>query len=137
MVEAVWGEHKSAEQIVELLARFRAQGELALVTRVSPAKAAAVREGFAALPGTGAAAAVALIHHGEAACLTLPAPPPADPSLGRVLVVSGGSSDLTVAAEARLALACHGIPVELVLDVGVAGCTGSRGSWSGCGRRRC
>ncbi|MFM7676535.1 MAG: nickel pincer cofactor biosynthesis protein LarB, partial [Synechococcus sp.] len=121
MVEAIWGEHKSAEQIVELLARFHARGELALVTRVSPAKAAAVREGLQARQGPGAVIAAELIHHAEAACLSLPAPPPADSSLGPVLVVSGGSSDLAVAAEARLALACHGVPVELVLDVGVAG----------------
>ncbi|MBL6801291.1 MAG: circadian phase modifier CpmA, partial [Synechococcus sp. BS307-5m-G37] len=42
MVEAVWGEHKSAEQIVAILRSMRAAGELALVTRVNPAKAAAV-----------------------------------------------------------------------------------------------
>jgi len=36
-------------------------------------------------------------------------------------VLSGGTSDLPVAAEARLALACHGIEADLILDVGVAG----------------
>jgi NCAIR mutase (PurE)-related protein len=43
------------------------------------------------------------------------------PELGEVLVLSGGTSDLPVAAEAQLALHCHGIRCELVLDVGVAG----------------
>jgi hypothetical protein len=38
-----------------------------------------------------------------------------------VAVLSGGSSDLAVASEARLALACHGVASDQVLDVGVAG----------------
>jgi NCAIR mutase (PurE)-related protein len=38
-----------------------------------------------------------------------------------VAVLGAGTSDLPVAAEAQLALACHGIATELVLDVGVAG----------------
>jgi NCAIR mutase (PurE)-related protein len=117
MVEAVWGEHKSAEQIAALLARFRQRGELALVTRVSPRKVAAVRAGMAGEPEL----LEHLVHHADAACLTLPAPPEPDRGRGPVVVVSGGSSDLQVASEARLALACHGVPVELVLDVGVAG----------------
>ncbi|CAK6699797.1 nickel pincer cofactor biosynthesis protein LarB [Synechococcus sp. CCY9201] len=117
MVEAIWGEHKSAEQIVTLLRRFHDQGELALVTRVAPDKAEAILESFV---GQGQETDRPL-HHPEARCLTLPAPPPPDPELGRVIVLTGGSSDLGVAAEAHLALACHGVPVELVLDVGVAG----------------
>ncbi|MFN5162382.1 MAG: nickel pincer cofactor biosynthesis protein LarB, partial [Cyanobacteriota bacterium] len=36
-------------------------------------------------------------------------------------IVSGGTSDLTVASEAQLALACHGVAADLVIDVGVAG----------------
>jgi NCAIR mutase (PurE)-related protein len=36
-------------------------------------------------------------------------------------VLSGGTSDLPVAAEAQLALHWHGIHAELLLDVGVAG----------------
>jgi NCAIR mutase (PurE)-related protein len=38
-----------------------------------------------------------------------------------VAVISGGSSDRTVVAEASLALQCHGIGVDTVMDVGVAG----------------
>jgi NCAIR mutase (PurE)-related protein len=38
-----------------------------------------------------------------------------------VAILGGGSSDLGVAREAQLALACHGIASNLVLDVGVAG----------------
>ena len=42
MVEAVWGEHKSVDQIVAILLAMQTAGELALVTRVDAAKAAAV-----------------------------------------------------------------------------------------------
>lgn len=37
------------------------------------------------------------------------------------MVLSGGTSDLPVAAEAQLALQWHGIDAEMLLDVGVAG----------------
>ena len=39
MVEAVWGEHKSEDQIVSILQAMQSAGELALVTRVDPEKA--------------------------------------------------------------------------------------------------
>ena len=62
-----------------------------------------------------------LVHHPQARCLTCPSPPPEETALGRVAILSGGTSDLPVVAEARLALACHGVGSDLVMDVGVAG----------------
>ncbi|MBM5823316.1 MAG: nickel pincer cofactor biosynthesis protein LarB [Cyanobacteria bacterium K_Offshore_surface_m2_011] len=121
MVEAVWGEHKSVEQIAAVMLEMRRAGELALVTRVSAEKAAAVERRLQERLGALGDAEAAPVHHPLARCLTWPAPPLADPALGRVAVLGGGSSDLTVAAEARLALACHGVASDLVLDVGVAG----------------
>jgi NCAIR mutase (PurE)-related protein len=123
MVEAVWGEHKSAGQIAAILLELHRAGELGLVTRVSDDKAAAVRLELAQLDQGDAAAdpPMPLQHHRQARCLVTPQPPATDPALGRVAVLSGGSSDLPVAAEAQLALACHGVASELVLDVGVAG----------------
>lgn len=117
MVEAIWGEHKSAEQIALVLGQLQAASELGLVTRVDPAKAGAV----AALVAGGSAPPLALVHHHQARCLTSGALPAADPGRGRVVVLGGGSSDLSVASEAQLALRCHGITCDLVLDVGVAG----------------
>jgi pyridinium-3,5-biscarboxylic acid mononucleotide synthase len=53
-----------------------------------------------------------------ARCATLgPLPTPA----GRVVVVSAGTSDAPVAAEAALTAAVHGAGVHVVQDVGVAG----------------
>jgi NCAIR mutase (PurE)-related protein len=117
MVEAIWGEHKSADQIARIVSRLQAAGELALVTRVSPAKAAVVAELLERQPG----AAPAVRHHPAAACLTAGEPPPLDPGLGLVVVLCGGTSDLSVASEAQLALACHRVAAELLVDVGVAG----------------
>ena len=39
MVEAIWGEHKTTEQIVENVKKFLRAGELALVTRIGQEKA--------------------------------------------------------------------------------------------------
>ena len=110
MVEAVWGEHKTDQQIAAILSSFAASGELGLVTRVSEDKAGAV---VAALPR--------VCVHAEARCLTLgelPDPPPGPPA---VVVISGGSSDRAVVAETALALKIHGIGVDVLMDVGVAG----------------
>lgn len=117
LTEAIWGEHKSAEQISAILAELASDAEAtlaepALVTRVDAAKAEAVAALLPSLP---------LVHHRQARCLTCGALPAPDPALGRVAILSGGLSDLEVASEAALALACHGAASELVLDVGVAG----------------
>lgn len=122
MVEAVWGQHKRAEQIAAILHELVAAGETALVTRVSPSKANAVARLLAESgPAAAAAAAVTMTHHPEARCLTAPGLPPVNPAAGVVVVVTGGTSDHVVAREAALALRCHGIESRLVEDVGVAG----------------
>ena len=60
MVEAVWGEHKTADQIIAILQRFAEAGELGLVTRVDAEKAAAVQQDLPAVQ-----------VHPEARCLSL------------------------------------------------------------------
>ena len=107
MVEAVWGANKTAEQIVAVARRTAAAEELLLATRVTPEKAAVVQQ---QLPQ--------LTYHPQARCLTRGVMPPAR---HRIALLTAGSSDLPVAAEASLALACHGVAAELVADVGVAG----------------
>jgi NCAIR mutase (PurE)-related protein len=120
MVEAIWGEHKTAEQIAPILLKLQAAGEPALATRVDGAKAEAVRQLLRAEPAA-AALVEQLQFHAEARCLSLGSPAAPQPQLGEVVVLSGGTSDLPVASEAQLALHWHGISCRLVLDVGVAG----------------
>ena len=117
MVEAVWGQHKQAGQIATILRELVSAGETALVTRVSPGKAAAV----ARLLREQSPEELPLTHHRDARCLTAPDLPPLQPALGQVTVVTGGTSDHVVAREAALALRCHAIRATLVEDVGVAG----------------
>tara|TARA_Y100001933_G_scaffold52458_1_gene51484 strand:+ start:34 stop:699 length:666 start_codon:yes stop_codon:yes gene_type:complete len=109
MVEAVWGQHKSVDQIVAILQTMQSAGELALVTRVDQTKAAAVQERCPAVQ----------IHH-QAACLTL-GEIPVTGQESQVAVLSGGTSDRRVAEEAALALRVHGVATASFLDVGVAG----------------
>jgi len=126
MVEAVWGEHKSAAQISAIAWELLSAAETVLVTRVAPSKAEAVLAGLERLagvadqPATDALQARGLSYHPQAACLCTALPEPAA-ALGTVVVLGGGSSDLTVASEALLALRAHRVPCELLLDVGVAG----------------
>lgn len=109
MVEAVWGQHKSVDQIVAILQTMQSAGELALVTRVDQTKAAAVQERCPAVQ----------IHH-QAACLTL-GEIPVTGQESQVAVLSGGTSDRRVAEEVALALRVHGVATASFLDVGVAG----------------
>ena len=110
MVEAIWGEHKTPDQIVAILKRFEHAGELGLVTRVDATKADVISK---ALPQVQV--------HPHARCLTMGVLPTPKDGAPEVAVISGGSSDRTVVAEATLALQCHGIGVDTVMDVGVAG----------------
>ncbi|MFN5161428.1 MAG: circadian phase modifier CpmA, partial [Cyanobacteriota bacterium] len=94
MVEAIWGEHKSADQIAAIVAAMHQAGELALVTRIDAGKAEAVARELPDLP---------LVFHASARGLSCPAPPPADPGPGRVTLVGGGTRARTLAAAAHLA----------------------------------
>ncbi|SAY40048.1 nickel pincer cofactor biosynthesis protein LarB [Candidatus Synechococcus spongiarum] len=109
MVEAVWGADKTVDQIVAAARRLCAAGETLLVTRVDEAKARAVLQ---QLP--------ALRYHPQAQCITMGKGMTGGPWQCLALL-TGGSSDLPVAAEASVALACHGVEAELIADVGVAG----------------
>ncbi len=109
MVEAIWGEHKSSDQIVEILRTFQNHGQLGLVTRVDPFKAKEVIDSLDNVS-----------FHPLARCLTMGEAPPLKDSNKDVLLLSGGTSDIWVASEADLALRWHGVRTELLIDVGVA-----------------
>ena len=110
MVEAIWGEHKTSNQIASILRSLNKIGELAFVTRVDQTKALQILD-----------LVEKAVFHEEAKCLTLGSPLPFEDSLGQVLILSGGTSDLKVASEAETSLNIHGIKTKLLIDVGVAG----------------
>ena len=107
--EVVYGAGKTPEQVAAILLRLaEAHPDRAvLATRLGPEARAVVA---ATVPG---------VRLDEVAgCATLgPLPEP----VGTVVVVSAGTSDGPVAAEAALTARVHGAGVEVVQDVGVAG----------------
>ena len=109
--EAVFGENKSADQLVEILAALLRTDSVVLATRVDADKAAAVRARLAGL----AYHPVARILTGNDRHI------PVGRASGTVVIVTAGTSDLPVAEEARITLHMFGHPVETVYDAGVAG----------------
>ncbi|MBR6114964.1 MAG: nickel pincer cofactor biosynthesis protein LarB [Oscillospiraceae bacterium] len=107
--EVIYGEGKTGEQIAGILTAMLAHGEqTVLVTRLSPEKAAGLRERFP------------LDYHPDARIGVLGAFPVPD-GLGKIVVATGGTSDIPVAEEAALTAGALGNQVERIYDVGVAG----------------
>lgn len=107
--EVVYGAGKSPQQVVDLLRTLHEAhpDRAVLATRLSPETLALV----------GSSLPTAVLHE-TARCATLgPLPEP----VGSVVVVSAGTSDQQVAAEAALTATAHGAGVRLLQDVGVAG----------------
>jgi pyridinium-3,5-biscarboxylic acid mononucleotide synthase len=107
--EVVYGAGKSPDQVVAILRTLheRHPERAVLATRLSPETLEVVAQ---ALPG----ADIDLV---AAAATWGPLPTPR----GTVAVVSAGTSDAPVAAEAALTVAVHGAGVDRIDDVGVAG----------------
>ncbi len=108
--EVIYAPGKTPEQIVEIARTLRGAGQPVLATRVDAGVASAVR---AALPEADYDFAGRLLWLG----------PQEAPLLGKgvIAVVSAGTSDLPVAAEAAGVARRLGNKVELLQDVGVAG----------------
>lgn len=108
--EVVLGERKSVEQVLDIVRRLAEAGQGVLVTRATAEQQAAL----------GAAHRGAEVN-ALARTVWLPAKEPPSGAAGTVAVVTAGTSDLPVAEEAAVTLRAHGVPVERVVDVGVAG----------------
>jgi NCAIR mutase (PurE)-related protein len=110
MPEVVFGESKTAEQITLIATELLKGDGRVLVTRVDPHKAESVRK---AVPP--------LSHDPVSRTLTF-LPDEAPKWLGSpVVIVTAGTSDLSVAEEAYQTLRVAGIPADRVYDAGVAG----------------
>ena len=108
--EVVYGENKAVQTLAKTFRRLLAEGHPVLATRVSPDKAEQLRGEFA----TGR-------YNSEARTFRIPAGADESPRVGRVTVVTAGTSDRPVAEEAAETVDWMGVQVELVHDVGVAG----------------
>ena len=110
MPEMIFGAGKSAEQIIAISSAMVERGCNVLVTRLDQDKAELVLSVFPAA-----------CFHTEARCLTIELQPPQQRGKGTILIVSAGTSDIPVAAEALVTARFLGNKVEHVYDVGVAG----------------
>lgn len=107
--EVVYGAGKTPEQVATLLARLHAQhpDRAVLATRLAPET----------LERIGSELPDADIDPVARTAVLGPVPEPR----GTVAVISAGTSDAPVAAEAAVTVRTHGAGVQAVTDVGVAG----------------
>lgn len=108
--EVIFGQGKTAAQVVAIARRLYARHGVVLATRVDPAGRSALAAEF---PN-------AEVHE-RARCVVLRRRARRSPGRGRVLVVCAGTADLPVAEEALLTARTMGSRAELIADVGVAG----------------
>ena len=110
VIEAIWGEHKSTQQIAEILKKYQLASETALVTRLTKEKAEKLLNEFPYAK-----------FHENSGCLTMGTYEENIFSEEEVIILTGGTSDFGVASEAEIALNLHGIRTKLLIDLGVAG----------------
>jgi len=108
--EVIFGEGKSAEQIIGIMKKIAAQEEVILVTRISEQKALSIKKQFSH------------VHYDNQARMII-YQKSALPKTGRgtIAVITAGTSDIPVAKEACLTAEATGNVVKSVFDVGVAG----------------
>ncbi|MEM5786287.1 MAG: nickel pincer cofactor biosynthesis protein LarB [Syntrophobacteraceae bacterium] len=108
--EVVYGEGKSADQILAIVNSMAQFGANILVTRVDTIKAESVMGRFEGL-----------VYHREARALTFRKDDPVPAGGGTINIICAGSSDLPVAEEAAVTAEFMGNRVHRNYDIGVAG----------------
>lgn len=107
--EVIYGAGKTPEQIIGIVDAMRKNGqERILITRLSAESAQIV------------AAAHPMQYFAEAGCAVIGEMPEPD-GIGRIVVATGGTSDVPVAEEAAVTAMVMGNEVVRLYDVGVAG----------------
>lgn len=107
--EVIYGAGKTPEQMIGVIDTMKKNGQnTILITRLSP----------------GAAEIIAKAHeldYRENARIGIFGELPAPDGIGKIVVATGGTSDIPVAEEAALTAEVHGNEVVRLYDVGVAG----------------
>ncbi len=107
--EVVFGQGKTAEQIVQIVQRLAERNDRVMVTRVTAEMNAIIQP---QVPG--------LVYHPSARIQILDRSKDLERKPG-VFILSAGTADIPVAEEAALTAALMGNEVERIYDVGVAG----------------
>ena len=110
LIEAIWGEHKSVEQLKKVAQEVLKKDEFVFITRINENKARFLQDIYSNA-----------LFIKEANCLIIGENTNKIDSDKTVAIVSGGSSDLKVSLEVKTALEIYGIKCETFIDVGVAG----------------
>ena len=110
LFEAIWGEDKNIEQLKRVIKRVLNKKELVFITRINKKKAKILLDLYKEAK-----------FHEEANCLTIGVNSKLVNTNKKIAIIAGGSSDLAVTLEAKLALEIYGISCETFIDVGVAG----------------
>ncbi|MCK4738806.1 MAG: nickel pincer cofactor biosynthesis protein LarB [Deltaproteobacteria bacterium] len=108
--EVIYGEGKTTAQIKAIAKILISKGENTLITRVDSKKANTLKKTFKKTE-----------HNAEAKTLFIKTHPIKMIGRGEILIVSGGTSDVPVAEEAKVTAKCMGNKVSTLYDVGVAG----------------
>jgi NCAIR mutase (PurE)-related protein len=108
--EVIFGEGKTVATLAKIMERMREEKVRVLVTRVCPEKGQELRSLFPAAVFNEVGRTLRLAVAGEVPSL-----------VGKVAVVTAGTSDLPVAEEARETLDWMGVSASIIADVGVAG----------------
>ena len=110
IIEAIWGEHKNVDQLKKICEQVLYKNELVFITRINFDKAKLILETYKNAE-----------YYREAFCLIIGKNLKKLSTDKKVAIVAGGTSDLSVSLEAKLALEVHGITCKTFIDVGVAG----------------
>lgn len=107
--EVIYGEGKTAEQIIGIIGSLKKhkQGTI-LITRIDAEKAARVAE-------------VHEVSYNEAGRIAVAGRLPEPDGIGKIVIATGGTSDIPVAEEAAVTAEALGNEVVRLYDVGVAG----------------
>ncbi|MGD8492417.1 MAG: nickel pincer cofactor biosynthesis protein LarB, partial [Desulfobacterales bacterium] len=108
--EVIFGQGKTAEQVMGIMDKMTQQESILLVTRIEPDKADAVINRF---PDA--------VYHPDARMIVWMLKQPEAIGRGTILIISAGTSDIPVAKEAFLTAQAMGNRVKTIFDVGVAG----------------
>jgi len=108
--EVIFGQGKTAEQIISIIEKILKQEDIVLVTRVSRNKANKIKSHFPDIE-----------YHEDARMIVFKKNKIPMQGKGNILILSAGTSDIPVAKEAYLTAENMGNQVEAVFDVGVAG----------------
>lgn len=107
--EVIYGESKTAGQIIDIMATMQARHQNILATRITPQVADTVQQSFPQAK-----------YHELARLLELRNFEPKE-TTSKIAIVCAGTSDLPIAEEARITAEFYGNSTEQVYDCGVAG----------------